>query len=224
MRLTMQRVLLFALLLTPAMNATAQVTEQNLLKPDPNDWLQYSGTYDAQRHSLLKQIDTTNVQQLQTKWAYHMAGAADLEAVPIVVDGVMYVSQYNRVDALDGRTGRLIWQYQRQPPARGWPKAKCCSAATVRQPGSCRRSTRRPESSSGTGTRSRDPAGFDNAIHLLDRANLKEVMYESKSPMQSDVDKRFTPEEFQDLLAFLTRQAIAAPLPAPARNGQPQGN
>jgi hypothetical protein len=139
MRLTMQRVLLFALLLTPAMNATAQVTEQNLLKPDPNDWLQYSGTYDAQRHSLLKQIDTTNVQQLQTKWAYHMAGAADLEAVP-----------------------RLT--------------------------------------------------------------NLKEVMYESKRPVQSDVDKRFTPEEFQDLLAFPTRRAIAAPPPAPARNGQPQGN
>jgi putative heme-binding domain-containing protein len=65
--------------------------------------------------------------------------------------------------------------------------------------------------------------GSDNAIHLLERAKLKEVIYESKSPMQSDVDKRLTPEEFQDLLAFLTRQAIAAS-PPPARNGQPQGN
>ena len=122
MKLTTQRVLLFALLLGLPTGATAQISEQNLLQPNPNDWLHYSGTYDAQRHSLLKQIDITNVQDLQTRWAYHMSGAADLEAVPIVVNGVMYVSQYNRVDALDGRTGRLIWQYQRQPPAKGWQR------------------------------------------------------------------------------------------------------
>ena len=31
----------------------------------------------------------------------------------------MYVSQYNRIDALDARTGNVIWQYQRQPIATG---------------------------------------------------------------------------------------------------------
>ena len=33
---------------------------QDLLKPNPNDWLHYNGTYDSQRHSLLKQINTGN--------------------------------------------------------------------------------------------------------------------------------------------------------------------
>jgi alcohol dehydrogenase (cytochrome c) len=62
------------------------------------------------------------VPSLQVKWIYHMTGAVDLEAVPIVVNGVMYVSQWNRVEALDARTGRIIWQYMRQPQTRGWQR------------------------------------------------------------------------------------------------------
>jgi glucose dehydrogenase len=95
-------------------------TYADLLKPNPNNWLHYTGTYDAQRHSLLKQINTGNVSTLQAQWVYHMTGASDFEAVPIVVDSVMYISQWNRVEALDARTGRLIWQYQRPPATRGW--------------------------------------------------------------------------------------------------------
>src|SRR5690349_19200726 len=100
------KVLLIAVFLALAFLGTAQVTNENLLRPDPNDWLHYSGSYDSQRHSLLKQINSTNVASLQVKWIYHMTGAVDLEAVPIVVNGVMYVSQWNRVEALDARTGR----------------------------------------------------------------------------------------------------------------------
>ena len=114
--------LLCSLVVLAASVCAAQVTEQDLLKPDPNNWLTYSGSYNAQRHSLLKQINTSNIGSLQAKWVYHMAGAVDFEAVPIVVNGVMYISQYNRVDALDARTGRLIWQYLRQPPTRGWQR------------------------------------------------------------------------------------------------------
>jgi alcohol dehydrogenase (cytochrome c) len=113
------RVLAAAALLLVSTGA-AQVTDQDLRKPDPKNWLHYSGSYDAQRHSLLKQVNTTNVANLQAKWLYHMTGAIDFEAVPIVVNGVMYISQWNRVEALDGRNGRLIWQYQRQPATRGW--------------------------------------------------------------------------------------------------------
>src|SRR6266702_2853321 len=90
-----------------------------LLKPDPKDWLTYSGQDHAQRHSALKQVTAGNVARLQAKWVYHMTGQKDLEATPIVANGVMYVSQYNRIDALDARTGNLIWQYQRQPIATG---------------------------------------------------------------------------------------------------------
>src|SRR3982750_3383866 len=96
-----RRALLGTLLLSAAAVLAAQVTDQDLLKPDPNDWVLYSGTYDSQRHSMLKQINTANAGTLQAKWVFHMFGAKDLEAVPIVYKGVMYVSEYNRGHALD---------------------------------------------------------------------------------------------------------------------------
>lgn len=86
-----------------------------LLKPDAKDWLTYSGAYNGQRYSLLTQITRANAGRLQAKWVYHMTGQKNLEVTPIVVNGVMYISQYNRIDAVDGRSGRIIWQYQRQP-------------------------------------------------------------------------------------------------------------
>jgi alcohol dehydrogenase (cytochrome c) len=92
---------------------------QDLVKSDPSNWLSYSGGFSAQRHSLLKQIHTGNVQNLVAKWIYHLPRAEELEAVPIVSNGVMYVSELNEVDALDARTGRLIWQYQRNAEGRG---------------------------------------------------------------------------------------------------------
>ena len=49
--------------------------------------------------------------------------------------------------------------------------------------------------------------GTDNELHLFARDELREVIYEKKSLMPTDYDKRLTPEEFQDLLAFLSRQA-----------------
>src|SRR5580765_5453313 len=114
--------LLLASVFSCTISTGAAQTYQDLLKPNPNNWLQYSGTYDAQRHSLLNQINTSNVPTLQASWVYHMTGAVDLEAVPIVVDGIMYVSQWNRVEALDARVGRLIWQYMRPPQPRGWQR------------------------------------------------------------------------------------------------------
>jgi len=101
--------------------ALAQVTTEMLLKKPGDNWLSYSGSYDAQRHSPLKQIHTGNVRDLVPKWMYHIRGASRLESVPIVVDGVMYVSQPNEVYALDGRTGRLIWEYHRQPALQKGP-------------------------------------------------------------------------------------------------------
>ncbi|MBM3734252.1 MAG: PQQ-dependent dehydrogenase, methanol/ethanol family [Acidobacteria bacterium] len=98
-----------------AVPALAQVTYQDLLKADPKDWLHYSGQYHSQRHSTLKLVNTANVSKLVPKWMYNIAGARRMESVPIVTGGVMYVSHPNEVYALDARTGRLIWDYHRQP-------------------------------------------------------------------------------------------------------------
>lgn len=52
--------------------------------------------------------------------------------------------------------------------------------------------------------------GTDNELHLFARDRLREVVYEKKSLMPTDYDKRLTPEEFQDLMAFLTRLGTPA--------------
>ena len=51
--------------------------------------------------------------------------------------------------------------------------------------------------------------GSDNDLHMFMRDELQQVVYEKKSLMPTDYDKRLTAEEFQDLMAFLTRQATA---------------
>jgi alcohol dehydrogenase (cytochrome c) len=112
----LRHALLSALLLACA-SAWAQVPDP--IRADPKDWLTYSGQYHAQRHSLLRQITAANVGRLEAKWVYHMTGQKDLEATPIVANGVMYISQYNRIDAIDARSGNVIWQFQRQPIATG---------------------------------------------------------------------------------------------------------
>ncbi len=114
-RLGLIRTLSFSSLLGMALAGVAQVTVQDLAKADPGNWLSYSGSYGAQRHSSLKQVYTGNVGTLTTKWIFHLVGPGHGEAVPIVANGVMYVPQGNEVDALDARTGRVIWQYRRGP-------------------------------------------------------------------------------------------------------------
>lgn len=87
-----------------------------LSKVQPSeDWLMYSGSYNSQRYSSLKQVTTANAHTLQVKWIYHVPGSRGLEVTPVVKDGVMYIPSYNRVDAIDARTGNIIWRYQRPP-------------------------------------------------------------------------------------------------------------
>src|SRR5437660_5745214 len=116
--LAMRRPLVTAAFLACAMSAAAQVIDQSLLKPDPQDWLMYSGSYDSHRHSMLKQITPANAASLQAKWVYHMNGQEAIQAVPIVYQGIIYVSQFNRIDAIDARSGNIVWQYQRPPLTR----------------------------------------------------------------------------------------------------------
>src|SRR6266511_3802569 len=64
--------------------------------------------------------------------------------------------------------------------------------------------------------------GIDNELHMFDRAKVK-VVYETKTLMPTDYDKRLAPDEFRNLLAYLPRLHVPAPSTAPARadGGQP---
>lgn len=45
----------------------------------------------------------------------------------------------------------------------------------------------------------------DSRLHLLDRTTLRDIQFEKTSLMPRDYKTRLTPQEFQDLMAFLTR-------------------
>src|SRR5262245_39145959 len=104
-----------------AASLLAQVTYNDLKQADPKDWLHYNGQYHSQRHSMLKQVNLETVKNLVPKWMFHVPAARRLESVPIVVNGVMYVSQPNEVYALDARTGRKIWEWRREPAIQKGP-------------------------------------------------------------------------------------------------------
>ncbi|HEU4890890.1 MAG TPA: PQQ-dependent dehydrogenase, methanol/ethanol family [Vicinamibacterales bacterium] len=88
---------------------------------EPHNWTMFWGNYRGTHYSALKQIDTTNVGRLQAQWASPIPGDSILEATPIVVDGIMYVTGSGNpltVTALDAKTGRPIWRYTRQQPVK----------------------------------------------------------------------------------------------------------
>ena len=63
--------------------------------------------------------------------------------------------------------------------------------------------------------------GLDEQLHLFDRSKVK-VTYESKSLMPSDYDKKLSKDEFNNLLAYLTRLGTP-PQPAAAAVKMPGG-
>src|SRR5712664_259059 len=107
-------------------NACAQVTFKRLLhsSEEPQNWLTYSGDYAGRRFSALDEVKTANVRSLVVKWVFQTGATGKFETTPLVVDGVLYATgQDDRAFALDARTGRPIWLYQRQLPADIRP---CC--------------------------------------------------------------------------------------------------
>ncbi len=93
-----------------------------LLRPDGNkfrrvtsqsDWPTYHGDVSGNRYSELDQINVANVSRLAPAWVYNVSGAGRLQATPLVVDGVMYVTNVNECIALDAGTGRQLWRYSR---------------------------------------------------------------------------------------------------------------
>jgi alcohol dehydrogenase (cytochrome c) len=107
----------FALLL-PAQN----VTYDRLVhaRSEQHNWLTYWGDYSAIRHRDLHQINTSNVANLRVDWIFQTGQLGAFEAVPLVVDGIMYLTGGNGYAyALDARSGRQLWMYKHAfPPGR----------------------------------------------------------------------------------------------------------
>ena len=85
-------------------------------------WLVHSGDYESKRHSPLTQVTPDNVAALAPVWTFDtglgVGRSAKFEATPVAVDGVLYVTGlYNHAWAIDGRSGKALWHYERRLPA-----------------------------------------------------------------------------------------------------------
>ena len=84
---------------------------------EPENWLMYSGTFDSQRYSRLDQIHNRNVSGLELKWAYQIPKLDRAETTPLVVDGVMFITEApSNVVAVDAATWRQYWRYDHELP------------------------------------------------------------------------------------------------------------
>ena len=84
---------------------------------EPHNWLMYSGAFDSRRYSLLDQIDTGNAGDLKLLWAYQIPEIDRAETTPLVVDGVMFITEApSNLVAVDAATGGVWWRYDHELP------------------------------------------------------------------------------------------------------------
>ena len=115
-----------ALLAGASFIVEAQVSYERLRDSvrEPQNWLTYNGSYASTHHSTLTELRPGNVAQLELKWVWQASSLDRIEATPLVVDGVMYLTDPpNDVVAIDVRTGRVFWRYRHPLPA---DVAPCC--------------------------------------------------------------------------------------------------
>jgi len=93
------------------------VTDAMLAKPADGDWLMYRRNYQGWSNSPLKQVTAANVKNLQLQWSWAMNDGGAAQVTPIVHDGIMFLSgTANTVQALNAKTGELIWENRIGPP------------------------------------------------------------------------------------------------------------
>ena len=107
---------------------TEDVDENRLVHADENhgDWLSYGRNYAEDRFSNLDQITTETINELGLSWSLELGSNRGIEATPIVVDGIMYISgPWSVVWAVDARKGELLWSWDPNVP-KDYAKYACC--------------------------------------------------------------------------------------------------
>ncbi len=114
--------LLMATALTPA--SAADMTDERALNPqrEPQNWILHHGNYQGHRFSLLKEINNDTVKNLKPAFTVALSGFqsggryahGNLEATPLIEDGIMYVPDgWGSVYAIDvtaGTKGVIKWK------------------------------------------------------------------------------------------------------------------
>jgi alcohol dehydrogenase (cytochrome c) len=104
------------------------VTDDMLMNADVDsqNWLHYGKDYQMTRYSQLSQINRDNVKSLTPAWNLSFGILEGQDSQAVAVNGTLYVTtSFNRVIAVNGATGDIIWKYERELPGDVFPKL-CC--------------------------------------------------------------------------------------------------
>lgn len=112
----------------PVGTSAGPVTSAQLAKgADRNNWLLYGGDYRNFRHSPVSGLTPASVQKLRVAWSAPTGTVGQFATSPVVYGGVMYITtSYNRLIALDARTGQILWRHDVQLPG---DLRLCCGPA-----------------------------------------------------------------------------------------------
>ena len=123
---------LFTLLLgtISLLACSPEISQENAASE--GDWRHHGGNHNSDKYSPLDQIDGSNFSELELAWRYRSPDldlpedlaypTGDYRAVPLVVDGIMYVnSNHGLISALNSATGEELWvfdpkSYELGPP------------------------------------------------------------------------------------------------------------
>ncbi len=100
------------------------MTNERMLNPqrEPQNWILHHGNYQGHRFSALKEINADNVKNLKPMFTVGLSGLqsggryahGNLEATPLVEDGIMYVpdgwGSVYAIDLTSGKKGTIKWK------------------------------------------------------------------------------------------------------------------
>ena len=90
------------------------------------NWALHGRDNWEQRFSPINQVNSSNVDQLELTWVYDMGTYRGLQATPLMINGVLYVSgTWGKVHAIDARSGAELWRFDPNVPGK-WGRYGCC--------------------------------------------------------------------------------------------------
>ena len=80
---------------------------------EPGQWFLTGRDLSGAYYSPLAQIDANNIARLGLAWEYRFGTYRGMEATPLVIDGVLYVTgNWGVTYAFDLETGSRLWRYE----------------------------------------------------------------------------------------------------------------
>ena len=131
--------LLLATMLTPA-TAVDMTFERGLnVQSEPQNWVLHHGNYQGHRFSALNEINTETAKNLKVAFTVGLGGIegagtrykfGNLEATPLVEDGIMYVpdgwGSVYAIDMTSGKKGMFRWKFDPATDKAWAGDVACC--------------------------------------------------------------------------------------------------